>query len=422
MNGTKQHNENFIFPDGGTVGDFTIISAIGSGAYGEVYYVSDPLGAKFALKVIKEQISEVSAREISGISLLRTQVRAEESLPQIYHVGKLNDLFYYTMDAADDSKDNPDRYTPDTLQHRLDKGEKFSAAETLEIAGALLKSLSALHSRNLVHRDIKPSNIIFLDGKCMLTDFGLISENPKTFVGSPGFLAPFPAGGITLQNQKEADLYSLGKVIYCMFSGEPAERFPLLPENFSVEEFSVIRPLYQKACAVDPQKRFKSCEEFSAAIEQSQKRNPSKLSKRSVMIAAAISLLLLAVIFAVVFTRFLSGDAGHPSSETVEKVPSDDAGSEAVVKVWKRNGGYQILVCFTAVSADEADPFYRPNQFKAMSFVKMGMADYLQLKKSQQLKINSIRYLKQPSKEENLLVYIYFIAEKDFRVINKQLP
>ena len=416
----KHSSEKYLFAPGDIIGDFTVISAIGAGAYGEVYYVSDPLGAKFALKVIKEQLSDVSTQEISGISLLRTQVRAEEALPQIYHVGKVNDLFYYTMDAADNSVNDSEKYIPDTLQYRLDNGKKFSAQEIFDIAGSLLKSLHALHQRDLVHRDIKPSNIIFLDGKSMLTDFGLISKDPKTFIGSPGFLAPFPAGGITLQNQKEADLYSLGKVIYCMFSGEPAERFPLLPEEFSVEDFSVIRPLYQKACAVAHHKRFKSCEEFMMSIEKAQKQNADKSLKRRPLMLISVLLVLLAAIIAVVFA-LSKQKPDRDNTKVEEKITNtaNDSATEAFVKVLKRNSGYQILVCFVNTSQEDADPLYRPNQFKAMSLVKMGMTSYLQASKSQKIQIDNIRYLKQPFKEGELLIYIYFISESDCRLVSQ---
>jgi serine/threonine protein kinase len=320
------------------------------------------------------------------------------------------------MDAADNCSKEPDAYIPDTLQQRIDNGQTFSADEILDIASSLLQSIKALHQRNLVHRDIKPSNIIFLQGHCVLTDFGLISANPKTFIGSPGFLAPCPAGGVTLENQKIADLYSLGKIIYCLFSKEPVEHFPLLPQKFSLADFSIIRPLYQKACAVDPRRRFQTCDEFYAAVEKAKASGKNKKRKYIFVTAVILFCLSAALIFA--------GAYLHKKTTIAEKIDprSNNVlnGQEAFVKILDDTNGYRILVCFESISEKDADPLYRPNQFKAMKFVKKGIAAFLDPQNSHSVKIKFIRYLKQPFSDGSLMVYLYFINKKDIEIKEAQ--
>ena len=415
MSVLRSITRKYLFSPGDSIGDFTVISAIGHGSYGEVYYVSDPLGMRFALKIILEPVSDESAQEVKGISLLREQVRTGESLPRIYHVGKKDDLLYYTMDAADNCSNDPDLYIPDTLQQRIENRQIFSAEEILDIAVSLLKSIQTLHQRDIVHRDIKPSNIIFMQGKCVLTDFGLVSADPKTFIGSPGFLAPCPSGGVTLKSQKSADLYSLGKIIYCLFSGKPAEHFPLLPQKFSLQDFAVIRPLYQKACAADPEKRFQSCEEFYGAVMKI--KFPEKNNKVKNILKAVVILLCISVAAALIFALFhfsdkTKGKEHSPAVQGANAVP----GQEVYTKIFDTKDGYRILVCFTNTSDIDADPHFRPNQFKAMKFVKEGIKNHLQLDDSQKAEIKFIRYLKQPFIEGNLLVYIYFIDRKDLKI------
>ncbi|MBQ9787515.1 MAG: protein kinase [Lentisphaeria bacterium] len=395
------------------IGDFTIISFVGSGSYGDVYYVSDPLGKKFVLKMIRCEVSSAQEREIYGISTLRSKIRAEKSLPVIYHVGKFNNQLYYTMDAADNCSTDPEKYLPDTLQSRLEKKCRFSAQEIIHTAETILQSIRVLHQNNLVHRDIKPSNIIYLQGNCMLTDFGLLSNNPVTLVGSPGFFAPPPPGGITLESEKAADLFALGKVIYCLFSGEPAERFPLLPPDYNTQELAVIRPLYNKACAVNPARRFSNCDEFLRALKNAQLALDSakKTSRKGLipLLTAAVTATLLAAV------ALLSGKDNDRKAPP--PIPEPAAHHEAFVKIFEQEDAYQILCCFQPIAEEDSDPHSRPNQFKAMRFVKNALENHLHALPGEKIKITHAEYLRQPFRDGVMLVYIYRIKKADCSLV-----
>jgi serine/threonine protein kinase len=122
---------------------------------------------------------------------------------------------------------NPDTYTPSNLRSELHLRGRLPAAECLRIGLALTTALEHLHKHGLVHRDIKPSNIVFVNGIPKLADIGLVARAEATisFVGTEGFLPPEGPG------TRQADIYSLGKVLYEISTGHDRHQFPELPTN-----------------------------------------------------------------------------------------------------------------------------------------------------------------------------------------------
>src|SRR5437762_12340571 len=121
----------------------------------------------------------------------------------------------------------PDRYAPRTLSHDLTKRRRLPIGECVRNGAAIASALGFLHRHKLIHRDIKPSNIIFVNGVPKLADIGLVADlsEAKSFVGTLGYIPPEGPG------KPQADLYSLGKVLYEMSTGKDRQDFPQLPAN-----------------------------------------------------------------------------------------------------------------------------------------------------------------------------------------------
>ncbi len=111
---------------------------------------------------------------------------------------------------------------------------RFSADKAVEIARQICAGLAAAHDRGVVHRDLKPANVM-IDGrgKVRITDFGLAGlateiREGEARVGTPAYMAPEQLAGKEVTTR--SDIYSLGLVLYEMFTGKPPFRRGTLEE------------------------------------------------------------------------------------------------------------------------------------------------------------------------------------------------
>jgi hypothetical protein len=195
-------------------------------------------GALRAVKVVwREDFEDKRGfeREFEGILKFEPISRDHPALVNILHVGRSPDgasFYYYVMELGDDvgsGQDiNPIEYQPLTLRGDQADGaaERWDTEDCIDVGLRLAEALGHLHDHGLAHRDVKPSNIIFVNGKAKLADIGLVAaRGQRTFVGTEGFVPPEGPGSA------QADIYSLGKVLYEMATGKDRMNFPELPDE-----------------------------------------------------------------------------------------------------------------------------------------------------------------------------------------------
>ena len=238
------------------VPEHALLRPIASGAYGQVWLARNRLGVYRAVKVVHRvnfDHDRPFEREFEGIKAFEPISRTHEGLVDLLQVGRDDSAgyFYYVMELADGLEDpnpeatdlneprgrqtelpptigqafdppNSDRYLPRTLGAELKRRGRFSLEECIRIGFSLSDALAHLHGQGLVHRDVKPSNIIFVGGVPKLADVGLVTsvDAARSFVGTEGFIPPEGPG------TPQADIYSLGIVLYTMSTGKSHQAFP----------------------------------------------------------------------------------------------------------------------------------------------------------------------------------------------------
>jgi tRNA A-37 threonylcarbamoyl transferase component Bud32 len=105
------------------------------------------------------------------------------------------------------------------------QGRGLGTAEAKDIGIAIASAIMELHQHDIVHRDLKPQNVLRFHQQWKLADFG-ISKNlsraitQKTFqqYGTLGYAAPEQFQGV--EARPSADIYSLGKILVFLLSGQ----------------------------------------------------------------------------------------------------------------------------------------------------------------------------------------------------------
>lgn len=285
------HRDDLVIPD------YTLLKRIGSGAYGEVWLAQSVTGALRAVKIVWREDFELTKtfhREFEGIQQFEPISRGHPCLVHILHVGwnEQRGFYYYVMELADDAEkgaqiDDLASYTPRTVTSDMRAQGRLNLHFCREAGMYLADALAYMHNHGLTHRDIKPSNIIFVGGMCKLADIGLVAASgERTFVGTEGFVPPEGPG------TPQADIYSLGKVLYEMSSGNDRMEFPEVPTNLRDDEWEFWMDLNRvicRACAPDLNERYANATLLMEALQALGKPRPEPLARR---LARAAVLLL----------------------------------------------------------------------------------------------------------------------------------
>ncbi len=199
---------------------YELLERVGMGGMAVVYKAMDKMLNRYvAVKVLREEFKE--NEEFIRRFKVESQAAASlshQNIVQIYDVGEEDGLHYIVMELLEG----------ETLKSYINsKGGKLSRREATNFSMQICRALEHAHSKHVVHRDIKPQNIVLTEsGKIKVADFGIAraANNTTTVnsgsyaVGSAHYLSPEQArGGYT---DHRSDIYSLGVVMYEMFTGK----------------------------------------------------------------------------------------------------------------------------------------------------------------------------------------------------------
>lgn len=210
-----------------------IAHKIGEGGYAVVRFATrnavkpgDPIPEKIiaAIKIISKKNldsynDKMVSREVFSFRLL-DMAGGHANIVELYEVAEDEDNVYLVMELLEGGE----------LFARIAERGQYTERDAANLVVSMLASLAFCHRLNLTHRDVKPENFVFAkrdsDGADVkLTDFGIahysedISALCKTLCGTPLYVAP----EVLLRQPygPEADLWSLGVIVYIMLVGYP---------------------------------------------------------------------------------------------------------------------------------------------------------------------------------------------------------
>lgn len=217
---------------------YLILGRIGEGAMGEVYRAEDRrLGGQVALKFL----SEGAAADADGLKRLLTEAHLARQIThpnvcRVFDVGDVDGHTFISMEYIDG----------ETFSSLLRRIGRLPADKALSVAHQMCAGLAWAHERGILHRDLKPANVM-LDGggEVKIADFGLAGlaeelRKDKHRAGTPAYMSPEQLLGEG--SSVRSDIYSLGLVLYELFTGKPVYRPSSIKELERLHEQPIPRP------------------------------------------------------------------------------------------------------------------------------------------------------------------------------------
>src|SRR5262247_91622 len=215
-------------------GRYRIVGLLGKGGMGEVYKAEDlKLKQIVALKFLPESIAldgGMLARFHNEVRIAR-QV-AHPNVCRVYDIGEVEGLSFLSMEFIDG----------EDLSSLLRRIGRLPGDKAVELGRQMCAGLAAAHEAGVLHRDLKPANVM-IDGrgKARITDFGLaiVSEElrgEEVIAGTPAYMAPEQLTGKEVTQR--SDIYSLGLVLYELFTGKRVFEAKSIQELIALHEKS----------------------------------------------------------------------------------------------------------------------------------------------------------------------------------------
>ena len=182
---------------GSLVGGYTLISRLGSGAMGAVWRVRDDGGHQYAMKILRDSLSDDDSPQQQRDELTaRERLRREAmALQKVRHPGvcgivdmELDDALAFIVTELIEGKN---------LREDVRVNGRFVGDYVERLARKLIEAVRAVHAAGIVHRDIKPTNVMVSSTGPVLVDFGIAMGEGESHVtrtglvmGTPGFIEP----------------------------------------------------------------------------------------------------------------------------------------------------------------------------------------------------------------------------------------
>jgi serine/threonine-protein kinase len=275
-----------VEPDTIIDGRYRVVSRLGSGGMADVYLAEDQLlGRSLAVKVLHHHFAEDQEfverfrREASSAAGL-----SHPNIVAIFDRGEWDGTYYIAMEYV------PGR----SLKELVREQGPLDPVVAIDIVTQILQAARFAHARGVIHRDLKPHNVILdEEGRARVTDFGIAQAGASdmtmtgSIMGTAQYLSPEQAQGHAVS--APSDLYAVGVILYELltgavpFDGDTAVAIafkqvsaqPLAPSAANPAAPAVLDEIVLRALAKDPAARYRSAEEFIAALGAAREQLPA---------------------------------------------------------------------------------------------------------------------------------------------------
>lgn len=193
---------------------------LGEGGFARVYAATDSLnGAAKAVKVIsKEQLKSSKTKGKLFAEIKLHQVMDHANIIKFECCFEDSSCVYMQLELC----------AHGSMLDLLRRRKRFTEPETRYYLTQLVGAAQYMHTNSVIHRDLKLGNLMLdADMNLKVGDFGLAAlvkfpgERKKTICGTPNYIAPEILFDQNTGHSFEADIWSIGVVVYTMIVGKP---------------------------------------------------------------------------------------------------------------------------------------------------------------------------------------------------------
>jgi hypothetical protein len=198
---------------------YEILGEAGHGSMGNVYKARDrETGETVALKLLKPEIaSDQAMMDRFKNELLFARKITHKNVCRVYEFNRVAGIAYTSMEFVEG----------ESLRSVLNRFGGLPQRKATDLALQICSGLKEAHAQGIVHRDLKPENVMIdAQGNVKIMDFGIARSMEAgtrltgSMVGTPAYMAPEQVAGKPVDYR--TDIYSLGLMLYDMFTGVPA--------------------------------------------------------------------------------------------------------------------------------------------------------------------------------------------------------
>lgn len=256
---------------------YDILAEAGCGNMGDVYKARDrETGEIVALKLVKPEIaSDAAMMERFKNELLFARKITHKNVCRVYDFNRIAGTAYTSMEFVEG----------ESLRSVLNRFGGFPIRKGVAVALQICSGLKEAHAQGIVHRDLKPENVMIdAQGNVKIMDFGIARSMEAatrltgSMVGTPAYMAPEQVAGKPVDYR--TDIYSLGLILYEMFTGAQAvqadtpvavalkqlRETPQCPHEIDPTIPLPIERAILKCLEKDPARRFQSVAELEKVL------------------------------------------------------------------------------------------------------------------------------------------------------------